>query len=354
MIDLELSRLTRWSLLAAGLLFPVAMAVLLRLVTDPPRAAPLADLSTPVPIICDSARLDASCPGDLHCVASTCKSLRLAARRREGEACTEDLCAVGLECFEGRCFAPERLPVAPDVCRAGPTRAALEYLRSRCAAALGHADSRLTACNAETWEGLSSRDPTFEGHIEALPRKFSLHFPRGEPGPRGRWLTSEIRSYYMQQLAEHHPMLREARAIFVIGRASVEGSYEANRALSERRTAVVAELLQEGLGPAAPPIHAWALASDDALPPERFRASMDAAAVAWDTATVSRIRAMLQTNLAELPGEDWQWLHATINRVVLIVPMYCDGHEYHPATSFQGAVAAPGPTGMGGPTAKEP
>lgn len=340
MIALELSRVTRWSLLAAGMLLPVTAAVLVRLVTDRPQRERLADLTAPVPTPCDPTRLDITCPDDLHCIAGTCQPLRLAARRQEADSCAEDLCAVGLECFDGRCFAPKRLPVAPDVCRAGPTRMALEYLRSRCATALSRADAPLTACSAATWESLSSRDPTFEGYIEVLPHKFSVHFPQGEPGLRGGWLAPPIRSYYLQQIHRHHAVLTEARAIFVIGRASVEGSAELNRALSERRTALVAELLSEDLGPAAPPVHVWALASDDALSPERFRASMDAEAVAWDETTVDRIRGMLKTDLAEQSGQDWQWLHAAINRVVLVVPVYCDGREYHPTASFQGAEPA--------------
>ena len=337
MIRLDLSPVTRWSLLAAGLLLPIAASVLMRLLMERPQAERLAGPSVLAPTPCDATRLDTSCPDDLHCVAGTCRSLRLAARRREGEACAEDLCAVGLECFDGLCVAPERLPVAPEACRAGPTRMALDYLRSRCATMLGQTDAPLTACTAETWEGLSSQDPNFEGYIEALPRKFSVHFPLGEPGPRGAWLTSEIRSYYSQQLEQHHAALMDARAIFVLGRASVEGSAEMNRALSERRTAVVAELLREDLGPTAPPVHVWALANNDTLAQERFKASMGAAVVAWDETTVARLRSVLQTDLARLPSSDWQWVNAAINRVVLVVPLYCDGREYHPTPSFQGA-----------------
>lgn len=337
MISLALSRVTRWSLLAVGLLLPVAAGVLVRLANDRPAAERLAGPAEPAPTPCDPSRLDLVCPDDRHCVAGICRPLRLAARRWEGEPCTEDLCAAGLECFNERCLAPERLPVAPEVCRGGATHMALENLRSRCASALGQVDAPLTACTEETWEGLSSRDPTFEAFIEVLPRKFSVHFPQGEPGPRGTWLTAGIEGYYLQQLEQHHAALMEARAIFVIGRASVEGSAELNRALSERRTAVIARLLRAELGPTAPPVHVWALASDDALSPERFQANMSAAAVAWDATTVGRIHTMLQTDLAEQPGSEWQWLHAVINRVVLVVPIYCDGREYHPTASFAGA-----------------
>ncbi|HEY0132671.1 MAG TPA: hypothetical protein VGB85_01290 [Nannocystis sp.] len=335
MISLDLPRSTRWSLLAAGLMLPLAVAMMIRLAQTPaPKHTPVRSVPA-FPALCDATRLDGRCADDQHCVADICHPLRRGARGTEGTLCRGDLCDAGLECFHGRCVSWDRLPRAPEVCRAGPTRASLEYLRSRCAADLGQVDAPLTACTAKTWEPLSRRDPTFAGHIEALTHVFTVHFPQGEPGPRGTWATPEIRATYLRQLAPHHAALRDAKALLVIGRASVEGSEELNRALSERRTALVVGLLRSALGDAAPPIHAWALADQDALPPEQFMRVMKTAVLAWDEAITRRL--LTQTDLAERSGPDWQWFLEVVNRAVLIVPLYCDGREYYPQPSFQGA-----------------
>lgn len=340
MIALELPYSTRGSLLAVGLMLPLAVAMVVRAAQAPAPAVTQAGPAPALPTLCDATRLDVRCADDRHCVAGTCQPLRRGARGTEGTACGGDLCDAGLECFHGRCVAWDRLPRAPEVCRAGPTRAALEYLRSRCAADLGQVDAPLTACTVKTWEPLSRRDASFAGHIEALSHVFTVHFPQGEPGPRGTWVTPGIVATYLRQLAPHRAALLDAKALLVIGRASVEGSDELNRALSERRTALVARMLRIALGEAAPPIHAWALADQDALPPEQFMRVMKTAVLAWDEAVARRILA--RTDLAERSGPDWQWLHEAVNRAVLIVPLYCDGREYYPQPSFQGAAAPHG------------
>lgn len=339
MISLQLPRSTRWSLLGMGLMAPLAAAMMIRLAQAPASAVTQVERLPSLPTFCDATRLDARCADDLHCVAGTCQPLRRGARGTEGTVCSGDLCDAGLECFHGRCVSWSRLPVASEVCRAGPTRAALEYLRSRCAADLGQADAPLTACTVKTWEPLSRRDPTFAGHIEALTHVFTVHFPQGEPGPRGTWATQGILGTYLRQLAPHRAVLLKAKALLVIGRASVEGSDELNRALSERRTALVARLLRTALGDATPPIHAWALSDQDALPPEQFMRVMKTAVLAWDEDVARQV--LTQTDLAERSGPDWQWFLEVVNRAVLIVPLYCDGREYYPQPSFQGARELP-------------
>jgi hypothetical protein len=231
----------------------------------------------------------------------------------------------------------DRLPLAPEVCRAGPTRAALEYLRGRCAEDLRSRDAPLTACTAKkTWEPLSHQDPTFTGHIEALTHLFTVHFPQGEPGPRGGWPAPNIFGTYLEQLAPHHSTLLGARALLVIGRASAEGSKEFNEKLAGRRIALVERLLRTALGEAAPPIHAWALADLDSLQPEKFRRIKMRAVLSWDADVTRRI--LDPSDLTRLSGAEWDSNLATINRNVLIVPLYCDGREFFPQPSFQGVL----------------
>jgi hypothetical protein len=163
-----------------------------------------------------------------------------------------------------------------------------------------------------------------------------VHFPQGEPGPRGRWPTPNIYATYLEQLAPHHAALQEAKALLVIGRASVEGPKEINQALSARRIALVESLLRAALGASAPPIHAWALADQDALSPEKFMRIEMRAVLSWDTNVTRKI--LDHTDLTRRSSSEWDSLLATINRNVLIVPLYCDGREFYPQPSFQGVL----------------
>lgn len=336
MIALSLPRATRWSLGSAGLMVPLAIAVLVRLAAAPSRGEAAVEVRPAMPTLCDATRLADSCRDGLHCVAGTCEPLRRSASGREGTACGGDLCEAGLECFQGRCTAWERLPLAPEVCRAGPTRAALEYLRKRCAEAVRSKDAPLTACTSKTWEELSRLDPSFAGNLEALSHLLTVHFPQGQPGPRGGWPAADEFGAYLEQLGPHHGALLEARALLVIGRASPEGTMEFNRELAGRRIALVERLLRTALGAAAPPIHAWALADQDALPPEKFRRLKMRAVLSWDAKVTEGI--LDPSDLTLRPGPAWELNLATINRSVLIVPLYCDGREFFPQPSFQGVL----------------
>lgn len=341
MIELNLPRATRWSLGSAGLMVPLAVAVLVRLGAAPGRGEEVEEMRLAPPILCDATRLAENCRDGLHCVAGTCKPLRRSSSGREGTACGGDLCEAGLECFHGRCVGWERLPVAPEVCRARPTRAALEHLRMSCAEARRAGapragDAPITACTSKEWEHLSRDDPTFTGHIEDLPGLFTVHFPQGEPGPRGGWPPPEVFGTYLEQLAPHRATLLEARALLVIGRASPEGTAEINQELAGQRIALVERLLRAALGDAAPPIHAWARAERDALAPEKFRRLKVRAVLSWDADVTQRI--LDPSDLTSRSGPEWGATLATINRNVLIVPLYCDGLEFYPQPSFQGVL----------------
>lgn len=339
-LALELTRSLRWSLLVAGVLLPVTAATLVRAALRPARPAETAVTADPAPV-CEPARLDEEpCPAGTHCIAGTCEALRREVRRDDGEACGEALCAPGLECFRGACTLPDDLPVVTDACRPAGVRAAMTYLRAQCAARLGRPAASLQECTIEAWRAFSETDPQFEAQLGMLPGVFSVHFAQDQPDAQLRWATPAIRSEYQAQLAAHRGSLLTASQVLVIGRASVEGGVARNRALAERRAALTEELLQLELADALPRTSRWGLASEHALAPERFQADVAAPPVAWTRAEAERLRSTLARDLGEVPTETWQWVQNTINRVALVVPLYCDGVEYYPTPAFQGAEEA--------------
>lgn len=336
-LETTLRRSLRWSLLLTGVLVPVTAAAVVRVLRMP---APLAEVAVAEQRSrrCEPARLDEEvCPAGEHCIAGECKVLRREVRREAGEACGGSLCSPGLECFRGVCVEPEDLPVVPDVCRPEAVRAAVTYLRSQCATRMGAPTTSLRDCTAEAWHAFSATDPQFENQLAALPGTFSVHFERDKPDPALRWPGLEVRAEYRRQLAEHRAALVTADQVLVIGRASVEGDLERNRALAERRAALTEELLSLELADALPQTRRWGLAHEHALAPERFKLDVRAPPVAWARGEAQRLGEALQRDLRAVPRETWQWVQSTINRVALVVPLYCDGSEYYPSPAYQGA-----------------
>jgi len=333
----SLAPAVRGSLFAAGLLAPLAVGVVLRLLLAPPPAPVVAPAPTLELRSCDPTRLDESCLGGTHCVAGTCQPLRRPVRRPVGEACADALCEPGLECFRGRCSEPSQIPRAPAQCEPPRVRAALAALQARCAGP-GDPEAPLTACPTGTWERLSGQDPQFERRLGELPGVFSVHFPLNKPDPGGRWFQPDVEAAYLQQLRRSAPRLQGAGQLLVVGRASVEGDGELNRELALRRAAQVEGLLQAAFGDALPPVRRWALASQVPLALEYFQNSVRAPPVAWDAAAADEMRRMLAVDHAQLPAKQWQWLRGAINRVVLVVPMYCDGREFYPTPAFAGGL----------------
>lgn len=341
MIRHKLTASLCWSLFAAGSLGPVAVGVALRVLTASP-ASPTVGLSPALELHrCDPTRLDDACLAGTHCVAGLCEPLRRPVRRSAGEVCTEALCEPGLECFRGRCFAPEQLPRGPAQCEAPEVWAALAFLQTRCAGP-DAPDAPLTACPTETWERISGQDPQFERRLGELPGTFSLHFPVNAPDPAGKWFLPAIEGAYLQQLKRLVPRLQAAKQVLIVGRASVEGDGELNRALAERRAVQAEALLRAALGETTPPLRRWALASHNALALEFFQDSLREPPVAWSPEIAVQMRDLLAVDLARLPHKSWQWLSGAINRVVIVVPLDCDGREFYPAPSFQGGASIAG------------
>jgi hypothetical protein len=215
------------------------------------------------------------------------------------------------------------------VCRPAEVQAVIAALRRRCGV------PSLDDCPVESWQQMNATDPHFESLLTALPGLVTVHFPADKPDGAGRWTTDEVRATYRAQLAGHAEALRSARQILIIGRASVEGGRERNRELATRRSELVAALVGELTGPEPRP-RRWSLASDHALPPERFKSEVRAAPVTWSPTETAWLTAALRQDLKRLPPSEWRRVLNTINRVVLLVPLYCDGGEFQPAPAFQG------------------
>ena len=336
-VALALPAALRWSLFGLGVLAPLATGVVLRAASAPAvergAAAAVAEVEAP----CDPTRLDGGgggCPPARHCVAGRCEPLRFPARAAAGAACAGELCAPGLECFADVCTAPDELPLAPPLCRPAEVQAAIAALRRKCEARQSDAPASLDRCEVATWAQISATDPNFVDLLGRLPGVFTVHFPADRPDPAGRWAPT-VRAEYRDQLARHLSALRSARQIFVVGRASVEGGRERNRVLAELRSELVADLLAELL-PAGPPLRRWSLASEHGLASERFKVDVREPPVTWSPAQTEWMTAGLAADLKLLPRAEWYALHNAVNRVVLVVPLYCDGAEFHPAPAFQG------------------
>ncbi len=336
-LSLALPVVTRWSLFGVGLLAPLAVGVLLRTLFAPEVARRETPVVAEAARPCDATRLgDSECPLQRHCVAGRCEPLRFPARAGVGAACAGELCAPGLECFVDVCTAPDDLPLAPPLCRSAGVRAAIDALRRKCEGQQGDARMSLDRCEVAAWKSISTNDPTFVEQLGRLPGLFTVHFPADRPDAAGRWATPKLRADYRSQLSVHLPVLRTARQILVVGRASVDGGSERNRELAERRSELVASLLTELLGSAGPPIRRWSLASEYGLAPERFKLDVRETPVTWSSEQTGWLTGALASDLKLLPPSEWQGLLHVINRVVLVVPLYCDGTEFHPAPAFQG------------------
>lgn len=338
MSGLVLDPIVRWGLFSAGLLLPIALAVVTRLALSPAVSAAEEVEWVEALISCDSTLLDATCPQGLVCVADVCRDLDLEPRCPAGEPCPSSLCEAGAEVHGGRCIRPEDVDLAPATCRRDRHwEKTIRELQRRCAGLRKEPQAPLTACDATLWEDVNRSDESFESGILELPGTFSVHFPEGEP-KRPSWPPSAIREYYRERLGEQRATLERAKVIFVIGRASMRsGTSEYNQEVASRRADLVRDLLRELLGPEARIIR-WSLASQLSLPPSEFQRPGHAPPIAWDAETTGSLARRLDPRVerGELSVDAWTDLSDTLNRVVLVVPIDCDGTEFFPLPSFRG------------------
>lgn len=332
MIPIALSREVRFSLLALGLLLPVALAVLLRLAgaTRAP-AEPRIEAVTR----CEATRLDATCPDGQRCAAGLCLPARLGAPLLAGERCsTAQRCGLGLECHRGRCQEEVALRaiVAPLGCRPPPLRRVLAALQVRCAKALGVEDATLGDCDEGNWTAIS-RERGFDALMREASAGFSVFFPHAAPDAKGRWPTPEGRAFLLRGVEASREELQAARIVLSYARASTVGGTRENAALAARRNDLVASLIRDALG-RTPTLRRWTLAAttEDSLEARRrdLRGRRLVASTEAELAELRALPALRDESLALREGE----LRNTVNRVVDVVSLPCDGHEFFPVPAF--------------------
>ncbi len=308
--------------------------------------APRSAVSGPVvdPVRCDphSFALDQCPPGQI-CVGGLCEQDEAPRICGEGEICDACTCAGELVCYLHRC---RREPPPPsDVCLQPTVHESMTYLARECSRSGDDRDAILStlSCSADDWKKLAIDPDKLDTILAAFPDRLSIHFASGAPrGSSG--LSAAHREHYIQAIREHRQALLGAKQVLIIGRSSPDGDPEANYELALRRIDVVTELLREASvdGDGAPgldvPLRAWSLASESPLTPSRYRNFYARASITHSAKDDARLASLLDRELDPRHIDDWRWLYGTINRVVLVIPIPCDGTEWDPAemSSFQG------------------
>jgi hypothetical protein len=328
---------------------------------DPLLAQAAGDAKTPVAAAtaeaeaCDASTPEGSamCPPGKYCMHDKCTPIDDLSICGEGESCRDCDCEQPLVCHNFKCQDPAKLERIPLECAKNEELAkAVRNLQNKCATrekSLGDLVST-RSCTPSDWEALAIDDPQFDLILAAFPGRFSVHFPTGLPKKDQKWPTKQVREHYRGSIARYRDQLVRAKQIFVIGRASPDGDRKENHDLAVRRMDMVTQLIGEvvnlGLSETERkqiPIQPFAMRDAKPLNPERFKSSyLDIATkpgekqsspiVAWDELNQRRLQVMLDggIDLKDQATKDWNELFNAINRVVLVVPIPCDGTEYKP------------------------
>jgi hypothetical protein len=203
----------------------------------------------------------------------------------------------------------------------------------------------LEACSGDDWQAISLGNEQFDLLLTAFKYRFSVHFPPSEPNKRKSWPGKGERKRFLQHLRKLREPLATAKQIFIIGRSSPDGNKEDNYKLALRRMDMVAGLIEEVIYDGIPrteqkplPIQQWAMRDERLVAPEYFAKNYVSQAVqgefgvppwlVWNDATEVWFQKILAET--ELTDAQRKALLSAINRVVLVVPIPCDGTEYIP------------------------
>ena len=296
------------------------------------------------PVSCDplSFELDQCPPGQI-CVGGLCELDEAPRICGEGEICDACTCEGEFVCYLHRC---RREPPPPsDVCLQPTVHESMTYLARECSRVGDDRDAILStlSCSADDWKKLAIDPDKLDTILAAFPDRLSIHFATGSP--RGSApLSAAHRAHYIEAIRAHRQALVGAKQVLIIGRSSPDGDPDANYELALRRIDVVTELLREasaqgeGGAPLDVPLRAWSLASESPLTPSRYRNFYSRASITHSAKDDARLASLLDRELDPRHIDDWRWLYGTINRVVLVIPIPCDGTEWDPAemSSFQG------------------
>jgi hypothetical protein len=318
---------------------------------------------------CDASDINGSaCPDGHYCRFDTCVRRVASATCEEGQSCRECDCAAGLVCHQNRCFAADKVDRAPLICEQDARlAAAVKTLADKCTKRKKNVDEIVSsgACTTKDWEALALEDDKFDLLLSAFPNRFAVHFPSGRPYlKRQDWPPEANRTHYLGRIREFRQALREAKQIFVIGRASPDGDAETNNTLAVRRMNLVSGLIDTVLFEGVPmtergrriPIRSFALPTTNPIDPRRYKKTylqspqgspglaLDPL-ITWDEPSHDSMQAALNNEvlLAKESGHAWQELFGGVNRVVLVIPIPCTGDEYKPPATDVPQEPARGP-----------
>lgn len=284
---------------------------------------------------CDPAEPDESqCPAGEWCVHEACAPREPMCRARRGEQCHDCDCAVGLQCgADKRCHPEGEASVAPT-CADPAVRAAIDKLTSACRARKRSVQEQAegdAGCSADEWRQLLAENADVGDILAAAPDRFAVYFPANEPR-RGQSWPGAGQAAVVRQLAAHGDALRDASAIFIIGRATPDGRPEDDNQLAVRRLNAVERLLDPvlhaGKKPSeragGPMVASWGARSERSIPLDTFiRDFAGARAPIARTAAESEQLAADMARAGELSQSQRDALERRLNRVALIVPIRC-------------------------------
>lgn len=307
-------------------------------------------------IACDASDLDKmTCPPGFYCHFDTCQPVQLEPVCDDGESCKSCECKEGSVCHRNRCVDAAHVDRTPLECEKNEKlAAAVKTLVMKCSQRSKGVDDIVSAgsCSSADWEQLALADETFDLLLAAFPDRFAVLFPAGKPHLKKQtWPSPTVRDHLIAQIRQFRGSLENAKQVFVIGRSNPDGSTEeTNRLFALRRIRLVSDLIDvvafEALSETEKSkkrvkFRQFALSSKNPIQPARFKEiylgeSKGSPVLApkrlilEDEASHTKLVAALEggVDLANHETPEWQKLFGELNRVVLVIPIPCDGDEY--------------------------
>lgn len=344
--------LLKLMLVFAGMLGLTIAIVIYMVVNDYGSESVVLDEEPHEPVLlCDASTLEgAICPSGYYCQFNTCVPVEPEPTCGEGENCRECECSEGLRCHQYRCTATKYIDWVPPECEKDTRLAdAVRVLADRCSKRKQNVDD-MVSCTPAEWSELALEDGEFDLLLSAFPNRFAIHFPPGRPFLKGdAWPTADVRSHLRRRVSEFREPLRAAKQIFVIGRASPDGSAKTNHYLAIRRMNLVDSLIEEVIHEEMTQteqdqqrirIRPFTLPTDRAINPRSYiknylrdpggaeRIGVEPL-VTWDDESLAWLKAQLaDPNVVDAENTPaWQMLHSAVNRMVLVIPIPCTGNE---------------------------
>jgi hypothetical protein len=259
----------------------------------------------------------------------------------EGDAeSTGCVCLSPLKWQSGVC-RPEQRQVAAEAasrkrvaaaCQDPEVQAAVKELITQCGG------KGLSECPPGSFDELVMSGYRFDKLMSVFPDRVSVHFPFGLPRLNSHsWPDKESTEHYVRQLTAVRGLVDKAKLVFVIGRASKSRDPKRSQAYATARINVVLRAFLPMLYGDTPEERAklkeldrkvmlFALGESKVISFEFFSRNFSHRYTTWSDATRLKLQQVLSNAKAASTG-DQQWAHNTVNQMVLIVPIPCDGTE---------------------------